>query len=353
MLISFENVAFGYNDKKIFSNVTFSLNEGERAGLIGPNGEGKTTLVKLLCGELIADEGAVIRKNGIKTGCLEQNGGYSSGNTVYEEMLGVISEQLSAIKRLETLGAEISAADVNSREYAALSAKMESLNKYIAANDCYNAEVRVKTVLNGMGFADKYGQIIDTMSGGEKTRLKLARLLLEQPDLLVLDEPTNHLDVKTMYWLEDYLQTFKGAVFTVSHDRYFLDRTVTKIFELQHGELLSFRGNYTKYKILRAQYDALKLKEYEKQQEEIAKLKDYVAKNIARATTAKSAQSRVKQLEKTDVTEKPYTPPAPPVFKFTYDVRPAERVLSISNLNLAAGGKKLISGGTLEIKRGS
>ncbi len=351
MLVNFDNVAFGYDGNFIFSGVNFSINEGERVGLIGPNGEGKTTLIRLLCGDLSADEGAITKKNGIKIGWLEQNGGYDSSNTVYNEMLGAITEDTAAVKKLDELNAELALCAEGGR-YSVLSAKIESLNKYIAARDSYNAEIRVKTVLNGMGFGGTYGQIIDTMSGGEKTRLKLARLLLEQPDLLVLDEPTNHLDVKTMYWLEDYLQTFKGAVFTVSHDRYFLDRTVSRIVELENGKLLSFKGNYTKYKVLKAEYDALRLKEYEKQQEEIDKLKDYVARNIVRATTAKSAQSRVKQLDKMELAEKPYTPPSPPMFRFGYDDEPYERVLEIRDLTLTIGGKTLISGGNLEVKRG-
>ncbi len=352
MLFNFNNVAFGYDDKFIFEEVTFTLNEGERVGLIGPNGEGKTTLIKLLCGALYPDVGEITKKSGIKIGWLEQNGGYDSTNTVYAEMLGVINEELSAIKRLSELSLAISQTDESSREYGVLSAKLESLNKFIAARDCYNAEVRVKTVLNGMGFENRYEQVIDTMSGGEKTRLKLARLLLEQPDILVLDEPTNHLDVKTMYWLEDYLQSFKGAVFTVSHDRYFLDSIVSKIYELENGKLLSFKGNYSKYKTLKAEFNALREKEYEKQQEEIAKLKDYVARNIVRATTAKSAQSRVKQLERMDVLDKPYTPPRPPRFKFEFDNPSAERALNICDLTLSVGGKTLFSNGNLEVKRG-
>ncbi len=352
MLVTFQDVAFGYDGNPIFTDVNLTLNEGERVGLIGPNGEGKTTLIKLLCGTLIADKGVILRKNGVKIGWLEQNGGYESGNTVYKEMLGVVADQIAAVKRLGELSAALASTQENSREYTVLSAKMESLNKYIAANDCYNAEIKVRQVLNGMGFENTYEQVIDTMSGGEKTRLKLARLLLEQPDLLVLDEPTNHLDVKTMYWLEEYLQTFRGAVFTVSHDRYFLDKTVERVYELENKKLLSFKGNYTKYKQLKADFDALRQKEYQKQQEEIAKLSDYVARNIVRATTAKSAQSRVKQLEKMEVLEKPYTPPLPPKFCFAYDNPSADLVLDVNGLRLAIGERTLIANGSFTIRRG-
>lgn len=352
MLISFSSVGFGYGDNLIFEDVAFAVNEGERVGLVGENGAGKTTLIKLMLGQLAPDSGEIIKKNGARIGYLEQNGGYESGNTVYAEMRAVFKEDISAVERLSALNAELALCEYGGKEYAALSAKIEALEKFVASRDSYNVDVKIKTVLNGMGFENFYDRVIDTLSGGEKTRLRLARLLLESPDLLVLDEPTNHLDVKTLYWLEDYLSAFKGAVFVVSHDRYFLDRTVTKTVEIENKRLSAYAGNYSKYKILKAERYERALKEYEKQQEEIKKLQTYVDKNIVRATTAKSAQSRVKQLERMDVLEKPYLPPRPPRFDFTYSQQPAKEVLSISGLNLEIGGKCLISGGQLQILRG-
>lgn len=352
MLVSLDNVAFGYGDNLIFEDVAFALNEGERVGLVGANGEGKTTLIKLILGELFADEGIIYKKNGLKIGYLEQNGGYESGNTVYAEMLEIFREEISAVERLSILSKELSKASFPSHEYDVISAKIESLNKFLSAKDCFDVEVKIKTVLNGMGFAGMYQRIIDTLSGGEKTRLKLARLLLESPDLLILDEPTNHLDITTLFWLEDYLQSFKGAIFVVSHDRYFLDRTVTRVLEIENKKLLSFSGNYSKYKILKAERNERMLKEYEAQQQERAKLQDYVDRNIVRATTAKSAQSRVKQLEKMVILEKPYIAPKPPTFKFGYEVKPYENVLEIDGLNLERGGKVLISDGKLSVGRG-
>lgn len=352
MLIDIEGVTFGYGDNLIFKDVTFAVNEGERIGLIGANGEGKTTLIKLMLGELEADSGAVTRKNGLRIGYLEQNGGYVSGNTVFEEMLAVFAGELGAVEKLSALSAELSSTAYPSREYDVLSAKIETLNKYISAHNCFDVEVGIRTVLNGMGFAGMYDRVIDTMSGGEKTRLKLARLLLENPDLLILDEPTNHLDISTLFWLEEYLSSFKGAVFVVSHDRYFLDSIAGRMLELENKTLLSFTGNYSKYKILKAELYERRLKEYEAQQEEIAKLQTYVDKNIVRATTAKSAQSRVKQLEKMQIIEKPALPPKPPSFFFGYDTKPYEQVLDIDGLVLEIGGKRLISGGQLHIRRG-
>lgn len=352
MLVTFENVAFGYGDNLIFSDVNFAVNEGERVGLIGSNGEGKTTLLKLITGELLPDSGKIYLKNGACVGYLAQNGGYSSGNTVYEEMKEVFFEDFSAVEKLSNFSAKLAVLDYSSHEYSVISAKLEAVNKFISSRDSYNVEVKIKTVLNGMGFENCYNQIIDTMSGGEKTRLKLARLLLEEPDLLILDEPTNHLDISTLFWLEEYLQTYKGAVIVVSHDRYFLDRLCSRTLELENKKLNTYVGNYSKYKILKTERIERLIKEYEAQQEEILKLQDYVARNIVRATTAKSAQSRVKQLEKMEVLEKPYIPPKPPTFKFTYTERPYENVLTIDNLNLEIDGKLLIYGGDLRVTRG-
>lgn len=352
MLIAFEGVTFSYGDNLILNDISFAVNEGERIGLIGANGEGKTTLIKIALGYLDLDGGRVLKKSGARIGYLEQNGGYIGGNTVYNEMLEVFKEELSAVKKTEKLAEELSKTAFGTREYGVLSARMEGLQKYIAAHDCYNVEVKIKTVLNGMGFADRYDSVIDKMSGGEKTRLKLARLLLEEPDLLILDEPTNHLDISTLFWLEEYLSSFKGAVLTVSHDRYFLDKLCGRILELENKKLLSFTGNYSKYKILKAELLARQWKEYEAQLEERARLQDYVDRNIVRATTAKSALSRVNKLERMDVLEKPYTPPKAPHFKFESGAKSYENVLKIRGLNLSAGEKRLICGGELEIKRG-
>ena len=267
MLLTLENVAFGYDDKRILENISFTINEGERIGFIGPNGEGKTTLMKLMLGELGADEGGIYRKSGLKCGYLAQTGGYESTNTVYEEMRGVFSAVFGAIDKLRETEKELSRTEYGSAAFRELSAKYEQLDKRIAAADGYNADVKIKTVLNGMGFESKYGQIVSTMSGGEKTRLKLCRLLLEEPEILFLDEPTNHLDIPTLFWLESYLASYKGAIFTVSHDRYFLDRVAQKIFELENRRVNVFRGNYSKYKILKAEKVLTAEREYEKQQD--------------------------------------------------------------------------------------
>ena len=352
MLLNAENVTFGYDDKIILDKVSFTVNEGERIGFIGANGEGKTTLLRILTGQLIPDAGAVYKKSGLKWGYLEQNGGFESDGTVYGEMRAVFSNVFGAMDKLRETEKALSLAPFGSDEYRRLAAAYEGLEKRIAAADGYNADVKIRTVLGGMGFEKAYDQKISTMSGGEKTRLKLCRLLLEEPEILFLDEPTNHLDVKTLFWLEDYLSSYKGAIFAVSHDRYFLDRTANKIFELENRRIFSYRGNYSKYKILKAERIAYEEKEYEKQQEEIASLKEYIAKNIVRATTAKSAQSRVKKLENMEMLEKPLPPPAPPRFSFAFTENCSEVALTATNLSLAVGDKKLFGGAAFEIRRG-
>ncbi len=352
MLISADNLTFGFNGGVLLENITFSLNEGDRVGLIGANGEGKTTLIRLLLGELDKESGDLFVKNGARIGYLAQNGGYDSENTVFEEMREVFRFDIQALESLREVEKQISLFSENSEKYRALSAKYEHLNKQIAARESYNFEVKIRTVLNGMGFESVYNQKISTMSGGEKTRLKLCRLLLEDPELLILDEPTNHLDMKTLFWLEDYLSSFKGAILTVSHDRYFLDKLVSQIYEIEHKKLCVFKGNYSKYKILKAEKTAHLLKEYEKQQEERAHMQEYVDKNLVRSSTTKMAQSRRKALEKMELIEKPLLPPAPPRFLFTYTDKPYEKVLEVDGLKLTAGEKVLLQNVSFLLTRG-
>ncbi|MBE7084664.1 MAG: ABC-F family ATP-binding cassette domain-containing protein [Clostridiales bacterium] len=352
MLVSSNNLIFGFNGETLLENVCFSLNEGDRVGLIGGNGEGKTTLIRLILGELECESGSLFVKSGIRIGYLAQNGGYDSSNTVFEEMRAIFEEDIRAIEQLSVLEKAISSTAENTQEYRALCAKYEALNKKISARDSWNFEVKIRTVLGGMGFEHAYSQRVDTMSGGEKTRLKLCRLLLEEPELLILDEPTNHLDMKTLFWLEDYLLSFKGAILVVSHDRYFLDKLVSTIYELENKKLSVFKGNYSKYKILKAEKVARLLKEYEKQQEERAHMQDYVDRNLVRASTTKMAQSRRKALEKMELIEKPALPPPPPKFHFSYAEKTYEKVLDVQNLRLKAGEKTLLEDCSFTLMRG-
>ena len=352
MLINASEVQFGYAGEILLEKVGFTLNEGDRVGLIGGNGEGKTTLIRLMLGELFPDKGELFCKSGIRIGYLAQNGGYDSYNTVWEEMLEIFAEDRRLLAALGETEKAIAHQAEGSGEYKRLAARYESLNRQVAARDSYHYEVKIRSVLGGMGFADRMEQVIHTMSGGEKTRLKLCRLLLEEPELLILDEPTNHLDVKTLFWLEEYLAAYKGAIFTVSHDRYFLDKTVRQIYELENKRLTVFKGNYTKYKTLKAERVAHQMKEWEKQQVERAHLQEYVDRNLVRASTTKSAQSRRHKLEIMELVEKPTLPPTPPRFTFTYTERPYEQVLLIDGMRLCAGEKCLLERASMQIMRG-
>ena len=259
MLISADNLQFGFNGDSLLENVCFALSEGERIGLIGANVEGKTTLIRLILGELDAEGGVLFKKNGIRIGYLAQNGGYDSSLSVFEEMREIFQTDIRAVESLREIEEKIAKTQENSDEYRVLSAKYESLNKQIAARDSYNYEIRIRTVLNGMGFENVYEQQISTMSGGEKTRLKLCRLLLEDPELLILDEPTNHLDLKTKDVLKQALQDFDGTLIVVSHDRDFLDGLVTKVYEFGGGKVREHLCGIYEFLETKKQEELLKL----------------------------------------------------------------------------------------------
>ncbi len=350
MLLQLSHVTFGYEGVPTVEDASLALQEGERYGFVGANGEGKTTVLRLMLGELTPDAGEVFRKGGLRVGYLPQSGGFDSDSDVYGAMREVFREDEELIERLKEAQSALEKA--SPAELSALSQRIDGLERRIAARDSYHFDVKIATVLGGMGFGGVYTQKVATMSGGERTKLKLCRLLLEEPDLLVLDEPTNHLDTQTLFWLEEYLTSFRGALLIVSHDRYFLDRLTSKTLELEHKKLTLYRGNYTKYKVLKAERYKELLRAYEKQQEEIAKLKDFVDRHIVRATSAKSALSRVNKLERMEVLERPLPPPEPPRFRFTAEERPYERVLEAPSFDLSAGGKSLLKGASFTLLRG-
>ena len=288
MLLSLTNINKFYNGNQVLNNINLTVNENDRIGLVGVNGCGKSTLLKIITGSVNPDrfterDGIVSFANKTTIGYLEQMGSLNTDNTVITEMRSVFSDYYKAIDRLREIESEI--ADGNnsgSDEYMRLSSWLE-------ANDGYNTDVKIRMVLNGMGFGNKeLERTVSGFSGGEKTRLAIARLLLEEPNLLILDEPTNHLDFKTVMWLEDYLKGYKGAVLIVSHDRYFLDKLCTSICEIERGTLTRYKGNYSAFVKLKEEAVTRKEKEYELQQKEIAKMEDYVAKNLVRASTSKS-----------------------------------------------------------------
>jgi len=351
MIAALGNIRKSYGTDLIFENVELAIHDADRIGLVGANGTGKTTLLNVLVKELTPDEGDVIYKSGLRIGYLRQNSGLSSGNTVLAEMRGVFSDALEAHKRMEQLAEALAESPDDAalaREYANAEAKFE-------ARDGYNIDVNIKKVLNGMGFADiQLDMVVDGMSGGEKTRLALAKLLLEMPDLLILDEPTNHLDFSTLAWLETYLLGYRGALLVVSHDRFFLDKIATKIWEMEDAAVTEYRGNYSAYKLQKAEHTAFQMKEYQKQSAQIESMTEYARRNMARASTSKMAKSRLKQLEHIEVIKKPKTKVKAPSFSFEFDRQTVNDVLTVEDMTLRVGaeGKVIVKDISFELKRG-
>ena len=337
MLASLNGVTKYFGDKLILSGVELTIEDNDRIGLIGANGIGKSTLLNILCQKLLPDEGSVNITNGVTIGFLEQNSGLLWDSTIYAEMRNVFKTLLHTEEKLRHMEREM-AEDVHKEGYAKLCEEYSRLSSWFEARDGYHIDVKIKTVLNGMGFEEKaYDMPISALSGGEKTRLAIARLLLEEPGLLILDEPTNHLDFRTLLWLEDYLKEYKGGLLVVSHDRYFLDKMVQKTWEIENRKVVSYPGNYTKYKALRAERYKRMQKEYEAQQQKINAMREYAEKNIVRATTSNMAKSRLHQLAHIEVLEKPVDRTPTPHFRFAYEKKPVKDLLAVKNLTLTAG----------------
>ena len=303
----------------------------------------------MLMGILENDEGEIIFADNVTIGYLKQTDGLNPNNTLYKEMETVYSEVFNAIKDIELIEKQL-AVTPNDEQ---LIEKHHGLQNIIYSRDGYNTDFHIKKMLNGMGFTEEeHSKMVGVLSGGERTRLNLAKLLLENPDILILDEPTNHLDFDTLTWLEDYLSSYKGAIITVSHDRFFLDKLVKRIWEVEDSYLYEYKGNYSAFSVLKEEKLKLQQKQYEADMEKVAKLEDYVAKNLVRASTSNMAKSRRKQLEKMEVAEKPKAVRVPLKFKFEFDVKPYDEVLYVDNLEVHAGGKKLIENLNLDIRRG-
>lgn len=348
-----------YNGNHILKDIDLTINDNDRIGIIGKNGCGKTTLLKIITGMELPDRdnsevGNVSVSKNTSIGFLQQNTGLQVDNTVIEEMKSIFSKLYKVQEKIRELEEKISETNHTTKEYDDISKEYTRLTDYFEANEGYMIEVKIKTVLNGMGFMEeKYNNVISTLSGGEKTRLAITKLLLENPNLLILDEPTNHLDFKTVAWLEDYLQSYKGALILVSHDRYFLDKLATSIAEIENGKLTKYKGNYTAFVKLKEMAVIRQLKEYEQQQEEIAKLQDYVDRNLVRASTTKSAQSRIKKLDNMELIEKPVLTNKEANLIFEYDIEPPKEVLTVNNLDLVVGEDNQLSKNiNFEVRRG-
>lgn len=358
MLLNVEHLYKYFNGQALLKDINFTVEDREAVGLIGINGCGKSTLLNIITGSEGYDKtpeglGSVNIAGKASIGFLRQNSGLNSELTIGEEMKNAFApllETLDKMKFLEKKMADGGDIDSISHEYAELSS-------YFEARDGYRIDVKIKQVLNGMGFGSTpTDRVISTLSGGEKTRLALAKLLLEEPNLLILDEPTNHLDFETLMWLEDYLKGYKGAIIIVSHDRYFLNKVCTRICEIEQGRLTSYRGDYSSYLVQKKMNSERQLKEYEAQQKEIAKLEDYVAKNLVRASTSKMAKSRQHMLDRIERIDKPLMYTKPPKIKLEYDIEPTKEIVRVVDCPLVVGEgadkKELIKSLTMNVRRG-
>lgn len=355
MLITLSNVSKVFLDKSILKNINLSVNENDRIGLLGVNGVGKTTLLNIISGALDYDEGAVSRKPNLCIGYLKQNESLNTSNTLKQEIESSLQVVFDTRKKLEALSKKISSCSDD--EYDELSLEFEKYTNIYNAADGYNAEVRINTVLNGMGFGNfDMNTSVSVLSGGEKTRFALAKILVENPSLLILDEPTNHLDFSMLNWLEQYLSSYKGAVITVSHDRYFLNNVASDICEIENGELVRYKGGYSSF--LKQKEERIKTltKEYEKQQKEIEQLRDYVQKNLAKSSSINSVGSRVKALEKMELAAKPNPVVKDLYITFPFDIEPHKTILECRNLKVTVGKstskRTLFENFNFEVSRG-
>ena len=339
----------------ILSNVKMEIQSKDRIAIVGRNGAGKSTLLKIIAGELSYDSGELVMPKDLTIGYLEQHTGLDSENTIWDEMLSVFAELRKLEERLRELEHQIANEKVYSDPdlFKKVSAEYDRLQLEFKDRGGYQYEADIRSVLHGLNFQDfDYGTKINTLSGGQKTRLAMGKLLLSKPDLLILDEPTNHLDIDTLSWLEQYLQSYPGAILIVSHDRYFLDKVVNQVYECSNYTLKKYIGNYSQYLIQRAEQYERELKLYEKQQEEIARLKDFIQRNIARASTTKRAQSRRKALERMEIIDRPRGDEKSAAFSFQIEKQSGNEVLNVKDLAIGYGNTPLAENIRFRITRG-
>lgn len=349
MLLTIQNLQKYFGAEACLEDISFTLDSQDRVGVIGENGAGKTTLIKIITGELEADSGEITLAHGATIGYLRQNSVLDPACTVYGETENAFRPTLDAMEEMKRIEKQMALEPDNHR----LLERHAELSAVVDASDGYHMDIQIKKILNGMAFPEKdYQKSVAVLSGGEHTRLCLAKLLLQKPDLLILDEPTNHLDFETMEWLEEYLRSYRGAVFVVSHDRYFLDVVCNRIFEVEDHSLTIFKGNYSAYLPQKEAMIALQQKQHDADVEKAAKLEDYVARNLVRASTTKMAQSRRRQLEKMEITQAPRTQHTDLKFRFTFDVTPYNEVLTAKHVSMTLGGKKLVDDLDLLVHRG-
>ena len=306
ILLQANQIARYFGADTLFENIHLEVASKARIGLVGRNGAGKSTLLKIIANIEAPDAGQVIKNKQATLGYLAQDTGLDSTETIWNEMLKAFDKVRQMEARMRDVEVAIGETPESDSRYASLLKEYDQLQHDFNEQNGHGYENEIRSVLHGFKFDESfYDKEISTLSGGQKTRLALARMLLVKPDILILDEPTNHLDIETLAWLEDYLQGYSGALLIVSHDRYFLDRVVNEIYEISRHKIRHYTGNYSRYLVLKAAQLASDWKAYEKQQVEIEKLEDFVARNLVRASTTKRAQSRRKTLEKMDRLDRP------------------------------------------------
>ncbi|MFD1170504.1 ABC transporter ATP-binding protein [Oceanobacillus caeni] len=356
ILMQLNGLSKSFGAEEILSNIKIEIKDKERIAIVGRNGAGKSTLLKIMAGELSYDEGELIKPKDVTIGYLSQHMALESGKTIWDEMLEVFNPLLEQEKQLRLVEKKMEqVTDFTSEAYNNLLKEYDRLQVDFQTNGGYTYESDIKAVLNGLNFQDyDYDTLITDLSGGQKTRLALGKLLLLKPQLLILDEPTNHLDIDTLSWLEVYLNSYPGAVVIVSHDRYFLDKTVSIVYEISRHKTKKYYGSYSKYLDQKSQEYEQALKAFEKQQTEIKKMEDFIQRNIVRASTTKRAQSRRKQLEKMERIDRPLGDESSASFSFQITKRSGNDVLKIKNLAFRYDGENenLFSNINLDVNHG-
>ncbi len=353
MILSCQNINKSFGVNEILKNASFHLEEREKAALIGPNGAGKSTLLKIIMQEMSADSGEVIISRGKTTGYLAQHQELKSGRSIYDELLDVKQYILDMEKKIRSMEKRMKT--VTGRELDVLLSDYSRLTHQFELENGYACRSEVTGVLKGLGFTeDEFSKSVDTLSGGQKTRVALGRLLLSNPDIILLDEPTNHLDMDSIAWLENYLVNYKGAVFIVSHDRYFLDKVVTKIVEIDHSNVRMFMGNYSAYAQKKAMIREAQYKAWLNQQQEIKHQEEVIAKlkSFNREKSIKRAESREKMLDKMEVLDKPVEDNSEMRLTLSPRIISGNDVLTVTGLSKAFPNQQLFSNVDFSIKRG-
>ncbi|GAA0322846.1 ABC-F family ATP-binding cassette domain-containing protein [Bacillus carboniphilus] len=337
ILLQVSQLYKSFGAEEILSNIKLEVKTNDRVALVGRNGAGKSTLLKIIAGELSYDRGEIMKPKNVTIGYLSQDTGLESTKSIWDELASVflpLKEMEIKLRKMEidmsdpALLEDASKYEKHLKEYDQLQVTFEEKGGFQ-----YEADIR--SILHGLKFDDKdYQTPIQSLSGGQKTRLALGKLLLTRPDVLVLDEPTNHLDIETLTWLERYLQSYSGAVLVVSHDRYSLDKITTHVYEISRNKIQSFPGNYSAYLRQKAESYEREIKAYEKQQEEVSKLKDFIQKNLARASTTKRAQSRRRTLEKMEIMDRPQGDEKSATFSFQIEKQSGNDVLRVNDLTI-------------------